>query len=248
MAGQEQHDNGLGQAERPQEEVDEELEEKFTDLDFAAHKSVRYHEKLASFFARWRDRFRVITVVAGSGAFVIVLAGWQHLSEWLTGFVGLWAILDLVIRPDKMHDLHSELRGRFIGLAIKLQQTHRTQASLAELTTQRLEIEHDEPACKRLVDLEARNDEIRAREWPLDQLAPLSAAQRRWGCYVTFGLRRLEDWKAGIVPAPHRWRHRIGRVFYAVGLFGLGACSAYVVFLHRDWVEVILGYLRLGHQ
>jgi hypothetical protein len=170
------------------------------------------------------------------------------MSEWLTGFVGLWAILDIVIRPDKMHDLHSELRVRFIGLAIRLQQTQRTKASLAELTAQRLEIEHDEPACKRLVDLEARNEEIRARGWSLDQIVPLSAAQRELGYYVTFGMPRLENWSARIAPAPHRWRKRVLKVSNVICVFGLGAFSAYVALMHRDWVEVILGYLRLGHQ
>jgi hypothetical protein len=66
----------------------------------------------------------------------------------------------------------------------------------AGLTAQRLLIEEGEPPCKRLVDLEARNDECRPRGFPPDELVTLSKWQRRFGRYADFGLQRLEDWKA----------------------------------------------------
>ncbi|MGY3347148.1 MULTISPECIES: hypothetical protein [unclassified Bradyrhizobium] len=59
-----------------------------------------------------------------------------------------------------------------------------------------MEIEKLEPPCKRLVDLQARNDECRARGFPPDELAPLNWTQRVFGYFFTFGMRRLEDWKA----------------------------------------------------
>ena len=68
---------------------------------------------------------------------------------------------------------------------------------MRELTAERLLSELGEPPCKRLVDLEARNDECRARGFSPDELAPLGKLQRLFGYYgAAFGMQRLEDWKA----------------------------------------------------
>jgi hypothetical protein len=175
----------------------EEIALEFHHLNFAVQKSRRYHEKLSAFYGKWRDRMRVVTAIAGSGAFVVVVAKYQHAAEWITAFVALWAVLDIIIMPDKKHDLHNELCKRFTGLAAKLHQIPRTPESLRELTAERLILEQAEPPCKRLVDLEARNDECRAQGMSPDELVPLSGPQRFFGYYgASFGMRRLENWKA----------------------------------------------------
>jgi hypothetical protein len=193
MARQRKQDDRLGQADAAQEEI--ELE--FYHLDFAVQKCRRYHEKLSGFYGKWRDRMRVVTAVAGSGAFLIVVAQYQHAAEWITAFIALWAVLDIIIMPDKKHDLHNDLCKRFTGLAAKIKQLPMTPETLRELTAERLLLEQGEPPCKRLVDLEARNDECRARGFSPDELVPLSKAQRFFGYYgAAFGMQRLEDWKA----------------------------------------------------
>lgn len=161
------------------------------------HKSRRYHEKLSAFFARWRDRSRILTVVFGSGAFLIVANGLGQIAVVASAVVALWAILDLVLMPDKKAETHTALSRRFTALAAEIATAPRNNRSLSKLTTKRLEIEADEPPCKRLIDLEARNDEARARGYdPADQV-PLTAAQRRLGYYFgEFGMARLERWKA----------------------------------------------------
>lgn len=58
----------------------------------------------------------------------------------------------------------------------------------------RLRIERDEPPVKRLVDLQARNDECRARNFAPEREVPLSGWQRRFGYFFTFGMARLENW------------------------------------------------------
>ncbi len=195
MARQSHKDDRLGSSSpaSSQEEVDLELHH----LEFAIQKTRRYHEKLSGFYGKWRDRMRVVTAVAGSGAFFIVVAKYQHAAEWITAFVALWAVLDIIIMPDKKHDLHNDLCKRFTALAAKTHQLPRTVETLRELTAERLILEQGEPPCKRLVDLEARNDECRARGYPPEDLVPLSKWQRFFGYYgATFGMERLEDWKA----------------------------------------------------
>lgn len=187
----------MGQTATAEGRDEEELKWQFYDLDFSIQRSRRYHEKLAAFFASWRNRFRIVTVLAGSGAFFAVVGKYQHAAELITAFIGLWAILDIIFMPDKQHDLHNELSRSFTALAAKLQQMPQTPATLRELTAERLLLEQKEPPCKRLVDLEARNDELRARDFPVEALAPLSRPQRVWGYYgATWGLAHLEEWKA----------------------------------------------------
>ena len=187
-------DNGLGSAKAATQEG---LEWDFYDLDFSIQRSRRYHEKLSAFYGVWRDWIKIISVVAGSGIFVILLvakASW--FAEVVAGFVALWAILDYVIEPAKKAEKHCELGEQFTDLAILIARSERSPEALGDLKARRLEIEKLEPPCKRLIDLQARNDECRARGFPPEDLAPLSWAQRSFGYFVTFGLRRLEDWKA----------------------------------------------------
>ncbi|WP_416192958.1 hypothetical protein [Nitrobacter sp. TKz-YC01] len=114
----------------------------------------------------------------------------------VAAFVALWAILDYVIEPAKKAEKHCELGEKFTDLAIAIARSERSVEALGDLKARRLGIEKLEPPCKRLVDLQARNDECRARGFPPEDLVPLSWAQRYFGYIVTFGLRRLEDWKS----------------------------------------------------
>lgn len=184
-------DNGLGQAEAP--ETSEEVDDALYDLDFSVHRSRRYHEKMSAFYSAWRDRMRMVTAIAGSGAFILVVSD----SAWgavLSGFVALWAVLDIIVAPDKKAELHSDLCKKFVELARRVATA--SPDELGDLSASRLLIEENEPPCKRLVDLEARNDECRARGFPPNEIVPLSAWQRRLGRYFDFGLERLEQWKA----------------------------------------------------
>jgi hypothetical protein len=169
----------------------------FYDLDFSVQKSRRYHEKLCAFYGVWRDWIKIVSVIAGSGIFVLLLvASASHFAEVVAAFVALWAILDYVIEPAKKAEKHCELGERFTDLAILIARSERTAEALGDLKARRFEIEKLEPPCKRLVDLQARNDECRARGFSPDDLVPLSWLQRSFGYIFTFGLKRLEDWKA----------------------------------------------------
>jgi hypothetical protein len=168
----------------------------FLDLDFAVRRSRRYHEKLCAFYGGWRDAVKIVTVIAGSGLFLLVLGEHKLAAELLAGFVALWAMVDYLVAPDKKAEKHCDLCERFIQLAIDIEKSQKTDGAYSELAVVRLEIEKQEPPCKRLVDLAARNDECRAQNYPPEDLAPLSWPQRVFGYFVTFGMKRLEDWKA----------------------------------------------------
>jgi hypothetical protein len=137
-----------------------------------------------------------VTAIAGSGAFLLVVSDVGWFGEGLTGFVALWAVLDIIVSPDKKADLHSDLSKRFTELASQIETAPQSEVALRALKAKRLDIETLEPPCKRLIDLAARNDECRAREFDPAELVPLSRCQRRLGWYFDFGLERLEQWKA----------------------------------------------------
>lgn len=151
---------------------------------------------ICAFYGVWRDWIKIVSVVAGSGVFLLLLASATHFAEVFAGFVALWAILDYIIQPDKKAEKHCDLGERFSDLAIKLARSAKTQEEYNELLATRLEIEKLEPPCKRLIDLQARNEECRARDYPPEDIVPLSGWQRALGYFATFGMKRLEDWKA----------------------------------------------------
>jgi hypothetical protein len=184
--------NRLGQAET----AEETLEGQIYDLSFGVHKSRRYHEKLCAFYSGWRDWVKIVTVVTGSGLFLLLISDWQHVAEFVSAFIALWAMLDYLVAPDKKAERHADLYKRFTALAAKIETMQHTLDSYQQLAAARLSLEENEPPCKRLVDLQARNDECRARGFPPDYLVPLSRWQRYFGYFFTFGMDRLERWNA----------------------------------------------------
>lgn len=190
---EEARSDGLGQAPATGQAK---ITQDFYDLDFSVRRSIRYHDKLCAFYGVWRDWIKIISVVAGSGVFLLLLASANHFAAVFSAIVALWAILDYVIQPDKKAEKHCELRDKFSDLAIKLTRSPHTAEALNDLVATRLEIEKMEPPTKRLIDLQARNDECRARDFPPEDLVPLSRWQRIFGYFATFGMPRLEAWKA----------------------------------------------------
>jgi hypothetical protein len=190
-------DNGLGSSSADTAEAkDVDLQDRYYDLDFSVRKSRRYHEKLCAFYGVWRDWVKIVTVLAGSGAFFLIFADAKHAAEILAAFVAAWAAIDYMVAPDKKAEKHRELCEAFIDLAKQIETTPRTEKAYRTLAAERLELEKAEPPCKRLVDLAARNDECRARDFSPEDLVPLNGWQRTFGYMFTFGMKRLEDWKA----------------------------------------------------
>jgi len=113
-----EHD-GLGQAETNPDAAEAEeqaLTGEFYDLGFSICRSRRYHERLAHFYAYWRDANRIATVVAGSGLFVLISIGYGQFAAYVSAAFALWAMIDFLVTPDKKAERHEELRAAFIDL------------------------------------------------------------------------------------------------------------------------------------
>ena len=101
---------------------------------------------------------------------------------------------DLVFAFSERADKQEHLRRCFTELAAQIVEWKPTPENLARAQAERLRIEAEDSGEKRLVDLQADNEEARARGVAPEDLIPLSRPQRWFGYVATFGMKRLEDW------------------------------------------------------
>lgn len=164
-------------------------------LSLAVHRSRRYHSKMQYFNQSINDTFSALNAVLGAGAFMSLIGGdGTMIAKILIGTVALFSAVDSVVGFGKKAAIYGELAGKFTELAAKMEIWAATPDNLQLAKAERLRIEKDEPPIKRLIDLEARNEEMRSRGYGADQMVPLSKWQRRFGYIMTFGLGRLEKW------------------------------------------------------
>jgi hypothetical protein len=119
-----------------------------------------------------------------------------ELAKYLTAVVAGSSALDAVFHYNRKARRHELLCRRFTDLSAKIAGWEPIPANLKKAKVERLKIERDEPPVKRLVDFQAYNEELRARGKPESVLIPLSKPQCWFGYIHTFGMRKIEAWKA----------------------------------------------------
>ncbi|MDB5616726.1 hypothetical protein [Tardiphaga sp.] len=163
---------------------------------FAVERARRYHSKMLAYYEWCYYLIRAATALTGTASFFVVLAKDLDIAKYLTGVVAASAALDSIFRFNRKARIHDALCRRFTDLSGKIAGWEATPANLKKARTARLQIEKDERPVRRLIDLQAHNEELRARGRPENQLLPLSWLQRKFGYIWTFGLPRLERWRA----------------------------------------------------
>lgn len=173
-------------------------------LSFAVEKSRRYHTKMQAFYDGWYDWTRAATALTGTASFFVLLVKGTELAKYLTAVVASAASLDSVFHFNRKARRHELLAKRFTDLSAKIAGWEALPTNLKKGKVERLKIERDEPPEKRLVDLQAYNEELRARGKPESALILLTPAQRIFGYSLTFGMRKIEAWKAAqeAIPVP----------------------------------------------
>ncbi|MBG0801294.1 hypothetical protein IYW40_07340 [Methylocystis sp. H4A] len=165
-------------------------------ISIGVHKSRRYHSKMAAFFQSLNDTVLAANAILGAGAFMVLLGGKDGgLAKALIAVVAIGSAIDNVVGFSKKSKQHSELCRRFTELAADMALWDVNEENYKKAVSERIKIEKDEPPVHRLIDLEARNDELRARGYSEEWLVPLTNAQRRLGYFFTFGMPRLEEWR-----------------------------------------------------
>jgi hypothetical protein len=165
-------------------------------VSFGIHKSRRYHAKMSGLYQGISDLILSLNAIAGAGAFIALIGGKDTLfAQILVGVVALGSALDRVLGFSKRAKRHYDLCRRFTELAASLENWEATENNRRKAAAARLRLEAEEPTIKRLVDLQARNEELRARGYSPEHFVPLSLPQRVFGYFFTFGMRRLERWR-----------------------------------------------------
>ena len=152
---------------------------------------------MASFYQTWEDYTNVANALCGLGAFLFLFGGKDSIAA--QGFVAVVAIASTVaatLKPSKKAKDHSKLAARFTDLSSAISAREATDGNVRWAKAQRAKIERDEPPVRRLVDLMARNEEYRSRGGLERDMIPLTWLQRTLGYGWTFGLGKVDAWKA----------------------------------------------------
>ncbi len=166
-------------------------------ISIAIHKSRRYHSKMSAFFQMLSSFVLSSNAILGVGAFIALIGGKDgEIAKYLVGFVAIASAVDNVFGFAKKAKVHADLCRKFTDLAANVAMWDATDNNYKKAMAERIRIEKDEPPIHRLVDLQARNEEMRSRGYPSADLVPLSLAQRTFGYVATFGMGRLEKWLA----------------------------------------------------
>jgi hypothetical protein len=163
---------------------------------FAVEKSRRYHSKMQAFYEWCYNLTRVATALTGTASFFVLLANGLGVAKYLTAVVALASSLDAVFRFNRKARIHEALGRRFTDLSSKIAAWAPTPQNLSRARVERLKIERDEPPVRRIIDLQAHNEECRAQGMSEADLIPLSGWQRTMGYAFTPGMKRIEKWKA----------------------------------------------------
>jgi hypothetical protein len=164
---------------------------------FGIAKSARYHAKMRAFFQMLSDAVLVGNSILATSAFVLLFKSTAPvLATWLTAIIAVISSISTALGFSKRADLHSTLARRFLELSAEISEWDANESELRKARAARLKIEMDEPPPKRLIEIQSRNEEARARGVLESDIVPLSAAQRTLGYFLTFGMIRLERWKS----------------------------------------------------
>ncbi|MCK1693844.1 hypothetical protein [Bradyrhizobium sp. 144] len=171
-------------------------EDGYYDVCFSVEKSRRYHAKMQAYYDWCYNLTRAATALTGTASFFTLLAGGTEIAKYLTAIVAAAASLDSVFRFNRKARVHEGLSRRFTELSAKIAGWESVPQNLKKARAERLRIEKDEPPVRRLIDLQAQNEETRARDIPEEHCVPLTGLQRKFGYVITFGMTRLEKWQA----------------------------------------------------
>jgi hypothetical protein len=189
--------NRLGQAATapPEEEVRQWNFGAYWDLFFAVHRSRRYHSKMLNFYQWACDLVLAANALLGTAAFVALVGGdTGTFPKAATGIVAAASALESVLKWSKKAKLHSDLNQRFTDLAAKIELWEPNPANYRSASSERIKIETVEPPIRRLVDIMARNEELRAHGLK-DHVLRLTTMQICFGAAFTFGMKALEAQK-----------------------------------------------------
>lgn len=140
------------------------LDSDLVGLDFAIHKSIRYHGRRRAFLNALHRGTLAIVSVSGTATYVAILGSKTEIAKWVAFAVAVVGALDAVIGYAEHARTHDGLYRRFCDLAADMALTaNPTEVHLREWRAQRQAIEKDEPTAIDALDIRCHNQEAEAR-------------------------------------------------------------------------------------
>lgn len=131
---------------------------------FDVRRSTRYHNRRRLFFdhiSKWSD---AITAISGSGTIISILSntGSQTATTILAAITAIAAVINLVFDTKGNARVHHDFARQFILIEKELIKRNVTEVDLEKLTSQRLDLEAEEPPVLKVLDSRCHNELLKA--------------------------------------------------------------------------------------
>ena len=154
---------------------------------FGVRKSVRYHQRRQAFHEWWNTVIIALSFASSASAMAEWSADWRQLLIGTTSFL---LMLNWVIGLTRRANAHAKLGQRFASLEQEMTPFEKSRDMNAEaefnFRRRRLEIEADEPAKMRVMDVLCHNELCEAL-YPDHLVYPVSLWRRWLGHFIDVG-------------------------------------------------------------
>lgn len=127
--------------------------------EYGLSRLIRYCGKRQRFFDGLHKISLFINAVAGSSAFVTIIAGIPNVAAGLTACIAIISAIDNVVGFSERARKYSEQRIRYYDLYCELVKTRVDKFSEDFFRERKLRIDRDNPPILRVLDVVARNEE-----------------------------------------------------------------------------------------
>lgn len=157
-----------------------EINKEVDKLLFGIRRSIRYHLRRRKFFDNVHKTSTFLSALSGTATIAAVLAkAGPNLTITFAALVAIFSIIDLVIGTAQAARLHDDLARRFFNLEKAIISTKEAiEENLANFTSQRLDIEADEPPPLKVLDSICHNELLRAMGYDRSEYVKIEWYQR----------------------------------------------------------------------
>ncbi|WP_416462535.1 hypothetical protein [Sphingomonas sp. VDB2] len=134
--------------------------------EFSLSRLIRYCGKRQRFFDGLHRLSLFINTIAGSSAFVTIIANMPHVAAWLTAIVAVVSALDNVVGFSERARLYAQQRSRYYELYCDLVKSKPSGFVEDVYKERKLRIDRDNPPILRVLDVVSRNEEDISRGHP----------------------------------------------------------------------------------
>lgn len=142
------------------------------------------------FFERWNKLVLLFSALSATAIFTAVVANYGKTYELsFSFFLALITFIDLVVNSTRMSRLHSDLYRQFVDLEkdFILAGDAPEDLVLRQLHARRLSLEAEEPPVLTILNLLCHNEIVYAYGYDKSHLVPITAWQRFWAHFYSFG-------------------------------------------------------------